>query len=127
KIKGAVYGDDFWKVLYRYRVNLNLMRPHNPSSHNMRSFEIPGVGGIGLFPDTPDHKDYFEREGIVFLSNTVQDCIARADEILSMPADQAKEFRKKARAVSLANGYDYLSRTKQAVKMLEGKIIENKL
>src|SRR5690606_13678642 len=28
------YGNDFWKTLYRYRAQLNLMRPHNPSSHN---------------------------------------------------------------------------------------------
>jgi hypothetical protein len=48
---GPVYRDGFWKTLYRYRVQLNLMRPHNPASHNMRSFEIPAVGGIGLYPD----------------------------------------------------------------------------
>ncbi|MEP6728671.1 MAG: hypothetical protein ABJC98_22800, partial [Bacteroidota bacterium] len=29
-----VYGDEFWKTLFRYRVQLNLMRIHNPTSHN---------------------------------------------------------------------------------------------
>jgi hypothetical protein len=51
-----VINDDFWLTLRRYRIQLNLMRPHNPDSHNMRSFEIPGVGGVQLAPDTCDHE-----------------------------------------------------------------------
>ena len=56
-----VESSDFWKVLRKYRVQLNLMRPHNLDSHNMRSIEVPAVGGIGLFPDTPDHERFFEK------------------------------------------------------------------
>src|SRR5947207_2020499 len=52
---GPAYGTTFWKTLRRYRVQLNLMRPHNLGSHNMRSIEVPAIGGIGLFPNTPDH------------------------------------------------------------------------
>src|SRR5436190_1273519 len=43
KAHGPVYELEYWKVLRKYRVQLNLMRPHNPHSHNMRSLEIPGV------------------------------------------------------------------------------------
>jgi spore maturation protein CgeB len=108
-----VYGNDFWKVLFRYRIQLNLMRPHNPNSHNMRSFEIPGVGGIGLYPDTPDHRDFFGEFGIAHLYTDVDDCISKAEKIFEWSTAQAQEFRLRARALSVQNGYEYSSRTKQ--------------
>jgi len=117
-IHGPVYGDDFWKTLYRYRAQLNLLRPHNPASHNMRSFEIPGVGGIGLFPDTIDHREYFGSTGIAFLYHNMSECIVKAEEIFQMSRKDISEWRNNARNLSLQKGFDYLSRTKQFLASL---------
>ena len=86
---GPVYGFEFWKVLRKYRVQLNLMRPHNLNSHNMRSIEVPAVGGIGLFPDTPDHRKFFENGKELFLYSDVQDCIIKARKLLSLSTEEA--------------------------------------
>jgi len=118
-----VYGDDFWKALYRYRVQLNIMRPHNPASHNMRSFEIPGVGGIGLYPDTIDHREYLGNEQVVALFTDTESCIKQATAIMNMTPQAALELRNRARKVSLSRGYDYMSRT---IKFLTD-IRENRL
>ena len=56
ELHDAVLGKDFWKTLRKYRVQLNLMRLHNPDSHNMRSFEVPAIGGIAALPDTNEHR-----------------------------------------------------------------------
>jgi hypothetical protein len=45
-INNPVYGLEFYKTLRKYRIQLNIMRVHNLNSHNMRSMEIPGVGGV---------------------------------------------------------------------------------
>lgn len=114
-----IYGDDFWKVLRKYRVQLNLMRIHNPDSHNMRTFEIPGVGGIMVAPDTEDHRNFFEAEKEIFLFTDVQSCIEKIKYLLQLHKNESDKIRNNARAKSLAAGYTYKNRSKQALKIIK--------
>jgi spore maturation protein CgeB len=115
-IKDAVHGNEFWKTLYRYRVQLNFMRLHNPDSHNMRSFEVPGIGGIMLAPATSDHKLYFRENEEVFLFTDMQDCIGKARYLLNLSKTEADKIRLKIRARSLGSGYSYSKRAIQVKK-----------
>lgn len=117
-VHGPVYGDDFWKVLRRYRVQLNFMRPHNPNSHNMRTFEVAGVGGIGLFPATRDHQIFFKENEELFLFTDAQDCIQKAKAILSLPAEDAVKVRTRVRQRCLVDGYSYKDRTQAMIELL---------
>lgn len=108
----AVYADEFWKTLRRYRVQLNLMRIHNEDSHNMRSFEIPGVGGIMLAPSTTEHRLFFRDREEAFLFTDLKDCAAQANLLLGMDSTQAGVIRQKARQRSLTDGYSYDSRSR---------------
>ncbi|HLI94308.1 MAG TPA: glycosyltransferase [Puia sp.] len=110
-----VYGEAFWKTLRRYRVQLNLMRAHNLHSHNMRTFEIPGVGGIGLFPRTPDHEAFFEAGKEVFLYDDMAGCKQQAAVLLKMTQGEAAEIRRAARRRSVGSGYSYQDRALQAL------------
>lgn len=116
---GPVYGDDFWKILYKYRVQLNLMRPHNPESHNMRSFEVPGVGGILLAPDTEDHKTYFEPGKEIFLYHDLNTCIKQIKYLLSLSKEDADKIRAAARKRSIESGYSYEGRAIQALNVFK--------
>ena len=110
-----VYGEDFWKTLCRYRVQLNLMRVHNLHSHNMRTFEIPGVGGIGLLPRTPDHEAFFEEGKEVFLYGDMPECKEKVAVLLKMTPGEATEIREAARSRSVGSGYTYHDRALQAL------------
>lgn len=114
--KGPVYGEAFWKVLRKYRVQLNFMRPHNPDSHNMRTFEVAGIGGIGLFPATTDHKTFFEDNSEVFLYSNMDECITKAKHILSLTKQQALTVRSNVRKRSLNSEYTYRHRTGQLLR-----------
>lgn len=114
-LHGPVYGKEFLETLRQYRVQLNLMRVHNPESHNMRSFEIPAAGAIGLYPATTDHETFFVKEGIAITYSNLADCALKAGELLSWPAEKAAAFRQRAKERSYANGYSYASRTSQAL------------
>jgi spore maturation protein CgeB len=118
-VNPAVHGTDFWKTLYRFRVQLNYMRPHNPASHNMRSFEVPGIGGIMLAPATVDHKAYFKTDEEIFLYSDPQECLAKAKYLLGMAKEQADEIRRKVRTRSLVSGYSYQARARQALDWFE--------
>jgi len=117
KIHPPVYGLDFWKTLRRYAVQLNLMRIHNLNSHNMRSFDIPGVGGIMLAPRTADHQLYFEDGKEVFLFKDIGECVKSIQELLSMHKDKRTAIRNAARNKSVLH-YTY----KKQVELLTVQI-----
>jgi spore maturation protein CgeB len=113
KIKSfpAIYGDEFWMILRRYRVQLNLMRIHNEDSHNMRSFEIPAIAGIMLAPDTTENRMFFKDGEEVFLFSGIDHCAGQIDSILRLPKNAAEEIRRRARARSIQSKYSYKERT----------------
>jgi spore maturation protein CgeB len=120
RIFPAVYGDEFWMILRRYRVQLNLMRVHNLNSHNMRSFEVPGIGGIMLAPDTVEHRLFFRDKEEVFLFAEPEEAIQKAKFILSLDNESAGKIRHQVRKRSLDDGYTYLHRVKEAITELKG-------
>lgn len=118
-VYAPAYGKEFWKTLRKYRVQLNLMRIHNPNSHNMRSFEVPGVGGIGLYPDTIDHRTYFTDKQDIFLYRNGKECASVLHEILSLSTEAANAIRESARLNSLSKGYSYEQRSKQVLQQMK--------
>ncbi|HRO41242.1 MAG TPA: glycosyltransferase [Flavipsychrobacter sp.] len=123
-INQAVYGVEFWKILRKYRIQLNIMRPHNENSHNMRSFEIPGVGGIMLAPQTPDHEQYFVDRSEVWLYRDVEECVVQIKYLLTLSADEANKIRAAARQRSLESGYNYEARSACVIKTFERLLSE---
>jgi spore maturation protein CgeB len=114
----AVYENDFWKTLRKYRLQLNLMRIHNEDSHNMRTFEVPGTGGIMLAPATTEHKLFFKDGEEVFLFKNVAECVNYAQRIVALGKNDADRIRDRARKRSVESGYSYKSRAKQALQEL---------
>ena len=112
------YGNECWKTLRRYRVQLNLMRIHNLDSHNMRTFEIPAAGGIMLAPKTHDHRLYFEDGKEVFLFEDINECKFKAKMLLELSQENAQKIRKAARERSFKSGYSYQSRAKYVLGLI---------
>ena len=118
KIGPAIYGREFWKILQMYSVQLNLLRPHNCNSHNMRSFDIPGAGGIMLAPSTDDHKSFFQ-EGIeIFLFDSFETAFEKANFILNLSYDERQLIRRAARARAV-KFHKYKDRVNELIKQIE--------
>lgn len=118
KIFPAVFNDEFAQTASRYRVQLNLFRPHNESSHNMRSFEMPGIGCIMLAPASQEHNRFFEEDKEIFCFDTPRQMVTAAKKILSLPYEQALGIRKNALSRSHKSQYDYRSRASQLLTNL---------
>ena len=114
-----VYADDCWRVLRKYRVQLNMMRPHNPDSHNMRTFELAGIGAIQLAPLTYDHLQYFTQDKEIFLYKDIQDCVIQINKLLNLKKPEAELVRLNARNRALNSGYSYDSRSLQALNFIK--------
>lgn len=118
RIHNAVYNDDLWRVLRKYRVQLNLLRPHNRNSHNMRSFEVPAVGGIMLAPRTDEHLKFFEEDKEAFYFQNQNECITRLRYLLKMNTNDIGIVRENARNRSIKSKYTYQNRTAQLITLL---------
>jgi spore maturation protein CgeB len=56
----AAYGPDLARTLARGAISLNVMRPQNALSHNMRSYESPACGAFTLSQRTPELVELFD-------------------------------------------------------------------
>mgnify|MGYP000117762426 FL=1 len=115
---GPKYGAEFWEILQKYALQLNLLRPHNLNSHNMRSFDIPGAGGIMLAPRTPDHQTYFKEFAEVFLFSDVNEAHKHIQLILNLSFSERNEIRQAAR-LKAKEYHTYTHRTLQLVNYLD--------
>ncbi|HUQ80922.1 MAG TPA: glycosyltransferase [Gemmatimonadaceae bacterium] len=71
----AAYGTELARTLARGAISLNVMRPQNASSHNMRSFESPACGAFTLSQRTLELTSLFaEGEEIACFSTTDELC-----------------------------------------------------
>jgi spore maturation protein CgeB len=106
----AIYGSDFWDKLRQYRVQLNIFRKHNIDSHNMRSFEIPAVGGIQLTPYSSEQAGFFSEGSEIFFYKTFPELLDQVKKIMELPEEKINSFREAARARSVNSGYSYRDR-----------------
>ena len=118
-VSNAVTGDDYWRILRKYRIQLNLMRIHNPNSHNMRTFEIAPVGGIQLMPRNEEHLNFYKEDIEAFFYNNIDEAANKIKNILSLTKDKADGIRKAAILRSLESGYSYENRTLQVLEIFK--------
>ncbi len=117
-IHNPVYGLEFYKTLRKYRVQLNIMRVHNLNSHNMRSMEIPGVGGVMLAPQTADHLSFFKVNEEIFVYYNEQSLAEEAKRILITDKMVIDKLREEARKKVLEQ-FTYKIQTKRILSLLE--------
>jgi hypothetical protein len=117
-IHNPVYGHEFYRTLRKYRVQLNIMREHNLNSHNMRSIEIPGVGGVMLAPQTADHSNFFNVDQEIFIYHNELSLAQEATRILTADKMAINKLREKARKKVLEQ-FTYKIQTKVILSLLE--------
>jgi spore maturation protein CgeB len=100
-IYGPKYGIEFWRTLHRYPLQLNLLRVHNHSSHNMRTFDVPGAAAIMLAPRTQDHLSFFEENNEIFLFSDVNEAYDKIKYVFSLKNEERYAIRSRARLKAL--------------------------
>lgn len=111
-VRPPVFGSEFRRVVGEARWNLNLLRPQNRTSHNMRTFEIPGCGGRQLAPRSADHErflhatdsclfDDFDELAAVLDSSTSS--VSGPQRANGMDADRLSGHSYRSRAATLVD------------------------
>lgn len=113
---GPIYQKEYYQTLQKYRVQLNIMRVHNLDSHNMRSMEIPGCGGLMLAPKTKDHIAFFEEGKEAFFYENKAQLISKVKMIFELEDSAIRKMRLDAREKVL-NQYSYAKLTKNFLRV----------
>lgn len=115
----AIYGRELCETFQKYRVQLNIFRPHNINSHNMRTFEIPSVGGIMLAPESDEHRLFFEQDKEAVYYTDFADLNRKISELLILSSDDSRIIREAAYQRSKRSKYSYFNRAEQVKAILE--------
>ena len=110
-IHQPVYELELWKVLRRYRVQLNPLRIHNTNSHGMRSFEVPAIGGVMLAQRTDEHAAFYEEGKEAFFYDNAIECALIINKLLLFSKNEADVIRLAARKRCMTSKYSYKDRT----------------
>lgn len=115
-----LYGSEYVDAIPKAIGILNLLRKQNlnENSHNMRTFEVPGYGGVLISQRTSEQLDFFDdgKEAIFFES--VDELKDRFAYLLRKPS-VVESIKKAAISRSIRSGYSYNSRSQQLLKCLE--------
>lgn len=115
KIHPPVFREDFQKTAVQYRVQLNIFRPQNRDSHNMRTFEMPALGCIMLAPYSAEHSILFEENTEAFYYRDQEEACQKARHILDLTQDQALKIKQNALKRSKESGYTYDERAREVL------------
>jgi hypothetical protein len=105
-IRPPVFGTEFCGIVDEAKWNLNILRPQNARSHNMRTFELVGAGGAQAAPQTDDHQRFLgdDSRTVLFHSTEELESILRSDPCDRLP-----------RSPALLDGHTYRDRARQVL------------
>jgi spore maturation protein CgeB len=108
----AVYGNDYYQMLYASKINLAFLSDLNEDVYTRRNFEIPGMGGLMLSERTSELESFFKEGEEAFFFSSKIELLEKVKFILDDNLLQVK-IRLNAKKKSIEGGYDIDSRVKK--------------
>lgn len=114
-VQRDLFGEELAAAISGPAVSLNLLRPQNAGSHNMRTFEIPAMGGLMLTNRTGEQQEFFPEDEACYMYGDLDELRAKIDHILAHPQETA---RVRARGMELVQAHSYVARVKSLMQEL---------
>ena len=104
KIIPHVYDRKLFNITSSSLISLNILRPQNLTSHNMRTFEIPSMNGLMLTTRSKEQNFFFKENKECFMFNSKNELKKKIYYIMNNPII-AKRVRAKGFLVSKKHTY----------------------
>ena len=106
---GFVFGKKLANIFTSYSGSLNILREQDYGSHNMKTFEIPAMGGAMLTPRNMEQKKFFlENKHCLMYSNFSE--LRKKIKFLITNKNKVRKIKKEAFLIS--KNYNYGNRLK---------------
>jgi len=112
-----VFGKEMISIMASSAICLNLLRPQNRGSHNMRTFEIPAMGGLMLTNRTEEQQEFFPENEACYMYGSMDELKGKIDCIL---ANRQEADRVRARGMELVQSHSYTNRARYLLQELAG-------
>ena len=116
----AVHGAGLRRVVSSSLASINILRPQNVGSHNMRTFEVPAMGGLLLTTRSQEQQGFFPDQEASLMYGSPDELRSLAERLLrgeyDVPALKANALARAAthtyhaRALTLLGWIDELKR-----------------
>lgn len=77
-----IYGLEMVKAIRSAKIAINILRVQNEGSHNMRTFEIPGCGGVMISQRSPEQEECFPEPRAAVYFRNAGECVAKMRELI---------------------------------------------
>ena len=118
QIQAPVFGNTYNSVLQSYDAQLNIFRRQNHNAHNMRTFEIPAVGGIQVSEYSEQCASFFTPGKEIFMYEDESTLMNTLEQLVSQSDASNLECRDAARKRCLNADYSYKERARQLLSDL---------
>jgi spore maturation protein CgeB len=109
------FGSEMSSIMSSSAICLNLLRPQNRGSHNMRTFEIPAMGGLMLTNRTEEQQELFPENEACYMYGDFDELKSKIDYIL---ANKSDAHRVRARGIALVRTHSYTNRARDLLQQL---------
>lgn len=117
-----IEGFEYFSTLQKYIISLNLYRHQNKGSHNMRSFEIPAVGGIELVEYSDQMDRFFKNHQEVFLYKNSKEMYSMIGDISHYSDSELMELKNTIRSKTLNSKFSYKDRAREFMQVVHSTI-----
>jgi spore maturation protein CgeB len=116
--KYFLYGDAYCQVIKQCKINIGLVRRANRDGHAMRSYEIPACGGVGIYEDTPEHRQLFSNYPEYGFFTSPEE-LAEKCNFLIKSLDEREKMRFLGHQVVATNINTYTHRLRTIIELLK--------
>ncbi|MFK7932749.1 MAG: glycosyltransferase [Saprospiraceae bacterium] len=119
----ALYDQDYIAAIPAALGNINLLRPQNlmEESHNMRTFEVPGYGGVLISKFTEEQATFFEPDKEAIFWSSAEELNDKLSYYNRQPT-QLNTIKKAALERSQKSGYAYRHRVEHLHQLLKQQL-----
>ncbi len=116
----ALYNSDYAQAITSSLGILNLLRKQNiiEDSHNMRTFEVPGYGGLLISQRTGEQLGFFEEDKEAVYYSSPEELKVKLEYLAAHPA-VISSMKQAAYYKSVNNDYSYDQRSRQLLHCLQ--------
>jgi spore maturation protein CgeB len=116
----SLYGGELCQETARAAGTLNFLRPQNilEDSHNMRTFEIPAMGGLQLSWFTSEQAEFFEKDKEILFYGSIEELKDKMNFIIAHP-EVGMKIKEQAILRCQKSKYSYQDRCSQMLSIMQ--------
>ncbi len=104
KLIDVVLGEKYSDIVAKSRVSLNILRPQNLTSHNMKTFELPAMNGLMLTRRSKEQNFFFPENKACLMYKDEKEIIKKVQFVIDNPK-KALKIKKFGYKTSLKHTY----------------------